>query len=176
METSLMKRVRSSSPSQSGIFSTGSDSCDNKSDSKDFSEKKQLTEQNEVIETKPYFNLNDSYVVRKIKLGEKPGSLIMELERSLDAEETGVLNAVLSHLNDIRERAPLYQRLSRLSVKLKSIPHDNYLIKTTTAKKEDMESFIQYLQDQEHISKKTANGALKLLEKSYVVRESSLEF
>lgn len=158
-----MKRSRSPSPTQGGLFSSSQSSRDPQ---KNPPEKKIQPGLEEVVEREPYIASGDFYMIRKIRLGDKPGSLIMELDRSMEREETGVLDTVLNHLNDLRERAPLDQRKPRLSIKLQSSPQDDYSIQATSAKKADMVSFIDFLAEESHISEKTAEDTLMLFGKN----------
>ncbi|MBS0351397.1 MAG: hypothetical protein JSR33_09480 [Proteobacteria bacterium] len=163
-----MKRSRSPS-TEGGIFSSNRSSRLSQSPP----EKKLQISLKEVVEREPYIASGDLYMIRKIRLGDRPGSLTMELDRSMEKEETGVLATVLNHLNDLRERTPLDQRKPRLSIKLQSNPQDDYSVKAISAKKEDMVSFIHFLAEESHISKKTAEDTLILFEESYMQNVSA---
>lgn len=120
-----------------------------------------------VVEKEPSVVSGDLYIIRKIQLGQQPGSLLMQLDEGIDKGETGILHASLRHLNDLRERAPIGQRQPRLSIKVKQDAQHDHLIHVTAAKKEDMAPFINFLEKQYHISKKTASEVMDLFEQSY---------
>jgi len=158
----MKKRSRSPSPAKGGLFS----SSQSGEHPQHPPEKKLQISSKEVIEREPCITSGDLYIIRKIRLGQKPGSLIVELDRSMVADDTGILEIALDRLNELRERMP-FNRQPCLTIKLKRDFKDDYLFNLTATKKEDMTHFIQFLVKQYHISERTGQEAISLFEQSY---------